>query len=85
MRTTKFEFHAYAGDDTGRVASTPTITTERLRDINAARGKAGRLAKSGNGPVDLAYAGNTGWEHRYITTAAPSPHHASGYRFERLD
>lgn len=51
---------------------------------NAARAKAGRLAKADGGPVDLAYAGEESWNERYITTASPSQYHTSGYRFERL-
>lgn len=84
-RTTAFEFQAYEGDVTGAIASNPTVTTERLRDINAARAKAGRMAKRVNGPVDLAYAGVAKWPTRYITTASPSEFHTAGYRFERLD
>ncbi|TPN04487.1 hypothetical protein [Mesorhizobium sp. B2-1-2] len=76
----QFEFHAYQDD-----GFTPEITTEQLRGEAAARSKAGRMAKLGNGPVDLAYAGSAPWNERYITTASPSEFHASGYRFLRLD
>lgn len=51
---------------------------------NAARLHAGRVAKVNNGPCDLARAGNAEWNDRYLTTAAPSEFHASGFRFERL-
>lgn len=58
--------------------------TETLRGDGAARSKAGRLAKKNGGPVDLAYAGGADWSDRYITTAVPSEHHASGFCLERL-
>jgi hypothetical protein len=50
----------------------------------AARSHAGRLAVQNSGPVDLARAGAADWDERYITTASPSAHHVTGYRFERL-
>lgn len=50
----------------------------------AARSHAGRVAKANSGPCDLARAGKAEWNDRYLTTAAPSEFHASGYRFERL-
>lgn len=81
----QFEFHAYAGDESGAVAERPTITTERMASHSAARAKAGRIAKKIGGPVDLALAGAAPWEDRYITTASPSEYHAAGYRLERLD
>ena len=45
----------------------------------------GRISKRCGGPVDLARSTDEPWADRYITTAAPSEHHASGYRLERLD
>jgi len=54
----------------------------------AARAKAGRLAKRHEASVDVARFGADGreeWGKRYITTASPSPYHASGFRFERLE
>lgn len=81
----QFEFHAYAGDDSGAVAAAPEITFERLSGDSAARAKAGRLAKRLNGPVDIAIAGAAEWNDCYITTASPRPFHRSGYRLERLD
>ncbi len=80
----QFEFHAYAGDESGVIAAQPAITTERMASHSAARAKAGRIAKQIGGPVDLALAGAAPWDDRYITTASPSEHHASGYRLERL-
>src|SRR3546814_6840473 len=56
----------------------------RMASHSAARAKAGRIAKQIGGPVDLALAGAAPWDDRYITTASPSEHHASGYRLERL-
>lgn len=50
----------------------------------AARGIAGRLAKRHGGPVDLAYAGQSKWVERYITTALPSQYHKAGFQFERI-
>lgn len=75
-----FEFVCY--DENADEIGTETL---RLRGDSSAKAKAGRLAKRNNGPVDLAYAGDADWADRYITTAAPSEFHASGYRFERLD
>jgi hypothetical protein len=80
-----FEFHAYAGDEHGAVASTPEITTLNFEESAAAKAHGGRLSKRITGPVDIALAGTKPWSDRYITTASPSEHHASGYRFERLD
>lgn len=81
----QFEFHVYRGDDDGAVASSAEIFTHRLSGDSAARAKAGRYAKLFKGPVDLAVAGGADWSDRYLTTASPSGHHASGYRLERLD
>jgi hypothetical protein len=75
----QFEFHTYDAN-----AANPVITTERLSGDASARSKAGRLAKQNGGPVDLARAGGADWADRYLTTASPSPHHVSGYQFERL-
>lgn len=84
-RNIKFELHAYPADRDGAfLADRPDMSFESLRDIAAAKGKAGRLAKRINGPVDLAYEGSEPWEDRYITTASPSEHHVAGYRFERI-
>lgn len=86
-----FEFHAYRATGTsGEIASKPEVTTKEFAETAQAKGFGGRLAKKVNGPVDIAFAYQAGeiaqdWDHRYITTAAPSEHHASGYRFERLD
>lgn len=80
----QFEFHAYAGDEFGVIADRAEVSTERMASESAARGKAGRLAKKINGPVDLAVAGAAEWAERYITTASPSEVHAAGYRFERI-
>lgn len=78
----QFELRAYGKDACLRV---PVVTFERCAGDSAARAKAGRLAKSTGGPVDLALAGGGEWGDRYITTANPSEYHATGYRFERLD
>ena len=80
----KFEFHAYKGDADGMLSDRAEVTIESLRNEASARSKAGRLAKSCNGPVDLARCGLSAWNKRYITTANPSDYHATGYRFERL-
>nr|WP_094354974.1 hypothetical protein [Pseudomonas oleovorans] len=80
----QFEFHAYAGDEFGAVAERAAITTGRMATHNAARARAGRMAKRIKGPVDLALAGAAPWNERYITTASPSDYHAAGYRFERI-
>ncbi len=79
-----YELHAFAGDEDGVIADNPEVETVSLRDVNAARSRAGRLAKRIRGPVDLAYSGKQPWNERYITTAIPSEFHAMGYRFERL-
>jgi hypothetical protein len=78
----QYEVHAYGKDACLRV---PVVTYERLKSDAAAKAKAGRLAKSMGGPVDLARSGSADWSERYLTTAAPSDFHVSGYRFERLD
>lgn len=88
MSVLQFELRAYPSDEQGAFKSfghCPEVSIESVRDIAAARGRAGRLAKRVNGPVDLAYAGDASWADRYITTASPSEYHSTGYRFERLD
>lgn len=82
MRT--FEFHAYKGDDHGAIAERAEVSTETFEEKAAAVSFAGRMAKRIRGPVDVALAGDGTWGDRYITTANPSEHHASGYRFERI-
>lgn len=85
-RTQQFELRAYPADNDGAFTSDrPDVSVIDVRDIAAAKGRAGRLAKSANGPVDLAYAGDEPWVERYITTASPSEFHQAGFRFERLD
>jgi hypothetical protein len=59
-------------------------TVEDCAHVVAAKAKAGRIAKRNDGPVDLALDGDRPWSDRYITTAAPSKFHSSGYRLERL-
>jgi hypothetical protein len=85
-REQQFEFRAFPDEAQGDQQT----LIETWRDVAAAKGRAGRLAKRVNGPVDLAYAYEAGepgqdWSDRYLTTAAPSEYHAAGYRFERLD
>ena len=85
-RTQGFEFRVFPADEDGKMNISDEFTEFfDLRDITAAKGKAGRLAKKNNCPVDLAYSGNEPWEERYITTARPSEYHRSGFAFERLD
>lgn len=85
-----FEFRLFPADEFGNQNTKDEFTlVEDFRDADAARAKAGRLAKKNNGPVDLAYAYEPGgvaqdWNDRYITTASPSEYHSTGYRFERL-
>jgi hypothetical protein len=79
-----FEFHVYKGDADGNVVTKPEINEICFDETAQARRYAGQLAKRFNGPVDLAKGGEEAWEDRYITTAAPSAYHTSGYRFERL-
>lgn len=76
----QFEFVHYGEDAAGPAIRTfPVYSSE-----SAARSAAGRLAKRIKGPVDVAHAGGAEWNERYMTTAAPSNYHASGFRFERL-
>lgn len=87
----QFEFHAYRGDENGVIADRAEVTTKAFAETVYAKAYAGRLAKRINGPVDIARSEGefssvaAPWESRYVTTASPSEHHASGYRFERLD
>lgn len=84
-RNIQFEMRGFGNEGEGILPDhNPEVRIESLRDIAAAKGKAGRFAKQINGPVDLAYAGDEPWNERYLTTAAPSIYHKSGYRFERL-
>ena len=76
----QYELHAYASGTAVHAA----VTTVALVSDQAAKARAGRLSKTVDGPVDLARAGTTEWYDRYLTTASPSKHHATGYRFERL-
>lgn len=76
----QYEFVNY-GKDAGGSESREFYT---LRSDSSARAKAGRLAKTIDGPVDLAIAGSADWNERYITTASPSEFHSSGYQFARL-
>lgn len=85
MRKILFEFHVYPADEDGRMDTAKELTEKtEHEDRQAAKGRAGRLAKKYNGPVDLAYAGDEPWAERYITTASPSQYHKAGYRFERI-
>jgi hypothetical protein len=74
-----FEFLDYGGE-----VARPVVTVRDLRNESAARSHAGSLAKRNGGPVDVAYHSTKHWEERYVTTAAPSEYHATGYRCERL-
>ncbi|QIV65884.1 hypothetical protein Cp1R7AA1_059 [Mesorhizobium phage Cp1R7A-A1] len=82
--TQQFEFQSYKGDADGNIAATGDTSFQRFATDSAAKNYAGRLAKRINGPVDIARAGAAAWDDRYLTTAAPSEFHATGYRFERL-
>lgn len=85
-RTQRFEFRIFPADEFGAMKTESERTVwEDLPDINAARNRAGRLAKQNNGPVDLAYDGPEPWNDRYITTASPCEYSAKGFRHERLD
>lgn len=81
MAKLRFEFVNYGED----AAGAEVRTIESFVSDAAAKGAAGRLAKRIKGPVDIARAGSSSWNNRYLTTAAPSEYHASGFRFERLD
>lgn len=87
----RFEFHSYNEN-----AEFIGMHVEDHRSVTCARNAAGRLAKQQGGPVDLCWSMKTAgpaavekavdapWDERYITTASPSEHHVTGYRFERL-
>jgi len=85
IRTHRFEFRIFPADEFGGM-NTADERTEMadLPDINAARNRAGSLAKKNKGPVDLAYDGDEPWEDRYITTASPCEYSTKGFRHERL-
>ena len=86
MQTRAYEFRAYPCDEHGaQLKDAPDVTTARFAETVQAKQYAGRMAKRVNGPVDIAFDNRADWADRYITTASPSEHHASGYRFERLD
>jgi len=56
----------------------PQVTTTRhMATDEDAKGRAGRLAKRHNCPVELWTTAGA-----YLTTAQPSPTHFRGYRFE---
>lgn len=84
-QTRQFEFRAYPGDENGATAVRPTIEVKDFEEKVNATSYGGRMAKRVNGPVDIAFAGDEPWEDRYITTASPSSHHITGFRFERLE
>lgn len=66
-------------------AGTQLPTIERYATSDASIiSQAGTIAKRNAGPVDIARAGDSSWDDRYLTTAAPSEHHAKGFRTERL-
>ena len=73
-----YEFHAYDAEGEG-----PTITAEQTT-AGGAYSRAGRIAKRNDGPVDIAVMNDEPWDHRYVTTAHPSPYHAKGYRIEKV-
>jgi len=83
-----FEFHVYAASPNGEVSAEP-IRIERLAcfDAAAAKSVARRLAKSQPGPVDVARAGASPWNDRYVGTASRKwPEGPSlATIFERLD
>lgn len=91
MRKQSFEFRVFPADESGGMNTGDEFTiVEDWRDIAAARGRAGRLAKKNNGPVDLAHAYEPGgvaqdWNDRYITTARPDEYTNAGYSFGRID
>lgn len=71
-----YELHDFGGE-----AIEAIITTVEVRNENAARGRAGRLAKKNGGPVDLIKSGP---RYRYVTTAIPNEFHKTGYQFEAI-
>jgi hypothetical protein len=81
----QFELRAYPADEHGAFTQDrPNVSIVDVADAILARGRAGRLSKRVNGPVDIAYAGDAPWNERYITTAVPSEYHSTGFRLERL-
>lgn len=84
----RYQFHDY-GDSAPRPRNSfgAHVTARKLKSDSAARSFAGTLAKRHGGPVDLARGDASGrhWDERYMTTASPSEHHASGFMFERLN
>ena len=76
----KFQLKHYGED----AASWPAKISYPTGSESAVKARAGRMSVAIKGPVDIAYAGSEPWADRYITTASPSEHHASGYRFERI-
>jgi hypothetical protein len=82
MRSQRFQLVHYGEDAAEHWPGEKLYPTGSESAIKA---KAGRLSKRIRGPVDIAHYGNEPWNERYITTASPSEHHATGYRFERLD
>jgi len=85
--TIRFEFRVFPADEHGGMQTEREFTEFfDLRDLGAAKGKAGTLAKQNNGPVDLAYADDRyPWNERYITTATPSKYVKGGFQLERID
>ncbi len=87
----KFEFHSFAADEHGAIASQAEVTTALFSETAQAKAHGGKLAKQCRGPVDILHAhdlseqADRDWNSRYITTASPSEHHAQGYRLGRLD
>lgn len=78
-----FEFRIFPAGDAPQLTEWHASKSE-----GGAKAKAGRLAMRHDGPVDVARygsGGNADWGDRYLTTASPSPFHAAGYRFERLE
>lgn len=65
-------------------AGLETVEILHTTGDNAARQYVGRLALRICGPVDLARAGVSEWNERYLTTAEPSEFNAAGYRHVRI-
>ena len=87
MRSQRYEFRVFPE---GANYKEPFTIEEEWKDDVAAKGRAGRLAKANNGPVDLALGYTPGgigqdWSDRYLTTARPDEYTAKGFSFERLD
>ena len=75
----RYQFHCYNED-----AEFIGMHVEDHVSESAARNAAGRQSKENGGPLDLCFEGDEPWDERYITTAAPSEFHKTGFRFERL-